>query len=147
MNDVLWGQCRQASFEWGPKHDSIPVISGEVLHNQPLLLRKINNPNSRLVRENVKHRSANYSLGRFPIHLAFSSPRQCLCNASPTCAKLILVIWHQRVAGRYSAVIITLLDYQCVASKHCICNFGRTTATMKSPQMEENVHFVSEIEL
>lgn len=102
-----------------------------MLHNQPLLSRKINNPNSPLVRENVKQWSANYSLGCFPIHFAFSSPRQCLCSLSASPAKSILVIWHWRMAGRYSAVIIQLLDYQCVASKCCIYNFGRKTVGFK----------------
>lgn len=143
----LWGQCRQALFEWGLKHDSIPGTSGDVFHSRSLLSRKINIPNSPLVRENVKHGGAVYSLGWFPIHLAFFSPRQCLCSASPTCAKLILVIWHQSVAGRYSAVIITLLDYQCVARKHVLCNFARTAARLKSPKWRKNVNFVSEVEL
>lgn len=118
-----------------------------MFHSQSLISRKINNPKSSLVKENVKHGSADYSLGRFPIHLVFSSPRQCLCSASPTCAKLILVIWHQSAAGRYSAVIITLLDYQCVASKHFICKFGRTTARLKSPKWRRNVNSVRKVEL
>lgn len=38
----------------------------------------------------------------------------------PPSAKPILVIWHWRVSGGYSAVIIKLLDIQCVARKHCV---------------------------
>lgn len=89
---------------------SIPATTA--LYNQPLLSRKIN----KLVRENVKLRITNYSLGSFPIHFVFSSLRQGFS----------ILVWPNQSQlsgiGKWQEDIqlssSSCLDYQCQQTLH-----------------------------